>query len=1365
MSKKSTTSTSAVTIPPEVLARYNAVNQQAQNVAATPFQQWGQNASDFVAQINPQQQQGIDATNAAAGSYQPYFDQATQATQAGMGAVNPGQLNIDQYMSPYVRNVADTTAQIMGQQNEQAQSGALGTAASSGAFGGDRAGIAAANLSQQQNLAMGSTMANIMNQGYGQALGAAQQQQGVQLGAEQANLARQMQGGQQLAGLGTAAQQLGLQGAEAQIGAGTLQQQTEQAGKTALINQFMQQQGYPFQVAQFLANIAEGTGALSGSTTTTTQPAPFFSDRRLKHDIKKIATANNGEPIYSFKYKGHPETHIGFMADQVEKRHPEAVGLDPSGYKTVDYERAAKAGGGAMAPYSTAVGSAPGLGSYVPSAYLPVGDLLMADPNLIDQAQQGMAQELANAAAFGESLKSLKGNYDWLKGLKEKPTPEASGGAVEYQQKAGLGYMAPVMDAQRDQPKPQLMQAPAPGQQQSGLGQVVDLAAKIIPFFLKNGGRTGYDGGGLIYPQADASAEAAQRGLAEQRILAERHRLQAETPPVMPPAGFVPGTASDALVNNIGARNAAAMRAMLQAEDRANGFGGYEGGARAEAQPAPPEFNPWMQPDDVIAPAFGIPEQPLPPEPPSNDRAGPMTGLGALTAEDIDQAASPVRSALKTGLNMYGDVWRRSSDALGAGITGLGAAGAHGLGMGISAAGFPEAGQPLMDTGQDMGGYAASLAGSAFGTPGGAMAAPAPPNISAQGILGAGLGMSGAADVAMNAVRPDHANLAGPPIATSPAGLAPPVDVLPPMTNQSGLAVPPVMTPEQRQTAEGTPPNMGNMSGNDFFGNYIVRQESGGHQFDRNGNPLTSSAGAVGVAQVMEGTGPEAARLAGMPWDRNRWLNDKAYNYALGEAYYNDQLKRFGDPLMAAAAYNAGPGAVAKAIDRATALGGSYLDYLPAETKDYVRSISGMSGTLGPVSERSANQNTSMLAGAPETMRSLLINPETGKLDKNALLSILSGIGTMASSPSRYLGAAALQGLGGFANTYAGLQKQAADIGSTQAGTRLTDVQADVSRFFTAGPNGMPMVMVPGIGPVPLGDFIANPNYQARFSPDQVAAIKASAASEAPTASGSAPGGLFDSPVAQQAFADERTAMSGGDYQAQVSRSADLKAEAATAANTAVSLRDPTVEQMRAVSALISDPSAAGSGYAGQLRAQVANVANTVLRGLGADYEIASNDTEAQILNKVRNGAALLQAAGADQSSVEALNAIAAGMPNAELTPVANAQIMSAIMMSQQKAVDRNRFYADYAAENPYRTVLNADKLFMSQLPRYDQERDALAALMKIGGAKDANGGPSIMERLTSGDMTQDQAQSLLDYALQGKAPPGLYRYFVPAGG
>ncbi|HCB1653166.1 TPA: transglycosylase SLT domain-containing protein [Citrobacter farmeri] len=91
----------------------------------------------------------------------------------------------------------------------------------------------------------------------------------------------------------------------------------------------------------------------------------------------------------------------------------------------------------------------------------------------------------------------------------------------------------------------------------------------------------------------------------------------------------------------------------------------------------------------------------------------------------------------------------------------------------------------------------------------------------------------------------------------------------------------------------------------------MIWQESGGNQYGKDGEPLVSPKGAVGVAQVMEDTGPEAARLAGVPWDRDKWLNDPRYNAKLGQAYFGAQMKRYdNNPVLAVAAYNAGPGAV-----------------------------------------------------------------------------------------------------------------------------------------------------------------------------------------------------------------------------------------------------------------------------------------------------------------------------------------------------------------------------------------------------------------------------------------------------------------------
>jgi hypothetical protein len=63
----------------------------------------------------------------------------------------------------------------------------------------------------------------------------------------------------------------------------------------------------------------------------------LFSDRRLKSNIRRVGTLDNGLPVYLYEKFGRIE--MGVMADEVEGVHPEAV-TEVNGFKMVDYERA-----------------------------------------------------------------------------------------------------------------------------------------------------------------------------------------------------------------------------------------------------------------------------------------------------------------------------------------------------------------------------------------------------------------------------------------------------------------------------------------------------------------------------------------------------------------------------------------------------------------------------------------------------------------------------------------------------------------------------------------------------------------------------------------------------------------------------------------------------------------------------------------------------------------------------------------------------------------------------------------------------------------------------------------------------------------
>lgn len=242
-------------------------------VAGTPYNPY---AGPLVANLTPEQQAGIQQVSGMSNSAQPFYQEA--AGMAREGAAPIGADDIARYMNPYTNNVVNATQNQFNESNKAQQSQLRGNAALRGALGGDRAGIAGAELARNQKLAQDPVIANMYSQANDKAVAAAQ-----------ADRAARGQGAYSLGSIGSATQASGIQGGQATIGAGTVQQQNDQQRLGADYQMYLNNQAQPYQQAGWLAqygmpilqgqgNTQTGTSQTTGTetqTSTAPQASPF----------------------------------------------------------------------------------------------------------------------------------------------------------------------------------------------------------------------------------------------------------------------------------------------------------------------------------------------------------------------------------------------------------------------------------------------------------------------------------------------------------------------------------------------------------------------------------------------------------------------------------------------------------------------------------------------------------------------------------------------------------------------------------------------------------------------------------------------------------------------------------------------------------------------------------------------------------------------------------------------------------------------------------------------------------------------------------------------------------------------------------
>lgn len=266
-------------------------------------------SGDWVADMTPEQMQAIQGISGTAGSNNAMLGNAagsllglaTGQTQAG----------------DWDRIATDTIQKIMpGINSSFAGSGMTGST------------LHQQNLSQGLSQGLGMAANDFQRQSVEQQLGATGALGGV-LG--------QIMGNQ-----------------EAALGAQDRIQQQEQNELDSQYQNSLLGQNADFDALSNYLSVISGIAGLGGQGTSTSSNngggllgflggaakigsmIPGFSDRRLKESVKRVGQTDDGLPIYTYRYRGSDQVHMGVMAQDVARVKPGAV-TEMHGHLAVDY--------------------------------------------------------------------------------------------------------------------------------------------------------------------------------------------------------------------------------------------------------------------------------------------------------------------------------------------------------------------------------------------------------------------------------------------------------------------------------------------------------------------------------------------------------------------------------------------------------------------------------------------------------------------------------------------------------------------------------------------------------------------------------------------------------------------------------------------------------------------------------------------------------------------------------------------------------------------------------------------------------------------------------------------------------------------
>jgi hypothetical protein len=417
--------------------------------------------------------------------------------------------------------------------------------------------------------------------------------------------------------------------------------------------------------------------------------------------------------------------------------------------------------------------------------------------------------------------------------------------------------------------------------------------------------------------------------------------------------------------------------------------------------------------------------------------------------------------------------------------------------------------------------------------------------------------------------------------------------------------------------------------------------------------------------------------------------------------------------------------------------------------------------------------------------------------NREHIIPVIAGLGSMLASNRPNLGQAIGEGLVGYSTSAADMMKRAADTGLVKATTTAKEFETTRANVFT-NPDGITRVAYvdPKTGKTVVrkaSEYFALPeNERPSLNPDDYKTLKEAAAKEsgglgaaapagtpaagapagtpatglAPTAAPTLTGTMVIEPnaaakaAAAQEVKDLESRDIGANRDAEIRQNLDILNDAKNRQASAIQMTPGLIEITKPLVTLAAGQQIAPGAYA-KVLGTIADKFNYVVRqsGLPKDFEIAAGAVDQlQMADKAAAVVSQAQARGMDQRAVSALQELERGLADPSKTKEAAAEILAASYIDKQRMLEEAIYTQKYGQGQSMTVAKNAPLAFKEQYPdaSYNRDKVALKDLM----LQSINGEPLLNYALNIGKDKELQKRMNESGVINQKYGTNVIRYF-----